>query len=505
MPLPHTAALNRTARILLVSTFMLLVVANSGRAQVEEEKWPTRSAKHPVPSVQDTESAAQKDARMKWFREARFGMFIHWGLYAIPAGRWDGKDVPGIGEWIMNRASIPVSDYKALAPQFNPTQFDAHTVVALAKAAGMKYIVIKAKHHDGFAMYNSAADPFNIVAGTPYKKDPVRALAEEAQEQGIRFGFYYSQYQDWTAPGGAAYKTGDHKPPTYHWDTAQDGDFSAYLHTKAIPQLHELLTNYGASPSILWFDTPYESGYHSTDNPDLDRAHGMTPEWAGEIVRLLNTRKELIWNNRLGGGYQGDTETPEQYIPAQGYPGRDWESCMTINDTWGYKSTDRNFKSAETLLRNLIDIASKGGNYLLNIGPDAMGNVPPEETERLQAVGRWMETNGESIYATQPTLFGPEAGAPSTTERGPNGQPKFIPAWKWRSTTKADRVYVHLFVWPGGSLHLNNMPRTVTGAYLLADAAHKPLPVTQNGGTVDVALPAKPLDRVATVVVLKTR
>lgn len=495
--------MKQLACLLLVSS--LSAGSGSGRAQVENEKWPTRAVKHPVPSVQDTESAAEKDARMKWFREARFGMFIHWGLYAIPAGRWDGQDVPGIGEWIMNRASIPVADYKALASGFNPTQFDAHAVVALAKAAGMKYIVITTKHHDGFAMYDSKADRFNVVSGTPYHKDPVRALAEEAQKQGIKFGFYYSQYQDWTAPGGAAYKTGDHKPPTYHWDPAQDGDFATYLHTKAIPQMKELLTGYGASPAIIWFDTPYESGYHSTDNPDLDKAHGMTPEWAGEIVKLLNTRKDLIWNNRLGGGYLGDTETPEQYIPAKGYPGRDWESCMTINDTWGYKSTDRNFKSAETLLRNLIDIASKGGNYLLNIGPDAMGNVPPEEVARLQAVGKWMELNGESIYATKPTLFGPEAGSFSKTGTDREGKPKFVPEWKWRSTTKADKVYVHLFEWPSGSLHLEKMPRRVTGAYLLADPGHKALKVTQKGETVEVSLPARALDSIATVLVFTTR
>lgn len=489
----------------LLTTSLLLATSGHPYAQVENEKWPARDVRHPVPSVQDTETPAAKNARMKWFREARFGMFIHWGLYAIPAGRWDGKDVPGIGEWIMNRASIPVASYKALAPQFKPQQFDAHAVVALAKAAGMKYIVITAKHHDGFAMYQSKADPFNIVSGTPYGKDPLRALAEEAHNQGIRFGFYYSQYQDWTAPGGAAYKTGDHQPPTYHWDPAQNGEFSTYLHTKAIPQLKELLTGYGEAPAIIWFDTPYESGYHSTDSPDLDKAHGMTPEWASEIVQLLNKRKDLIWNNRLGGGYRGDTETPEQYIPAQGYPGRDWESCMTINDTWGYKSTDHNFKSTETLIRNLIDIASKGGNYLLNIGPDAQGNVPAEEVERLQQVGRWMAMNGESIYATKPTLFGPEAGSFSTTEKDVNGKPKFIPAWQWRSTTKANRVYVHLFAWPKGSLHLEQMPRTVTGAYLLADASHKPLKVSQNGRTVDIALPAQAVDPVASVVVLNTK
>ena len=472
----------------LAATGFAMGEAIPSLAQVEGEHIHT-SASHPVPSIQDTETAAQKNERMRWFREARFGMFIHWGLYAIPAGRWDGKEVPGIGEWIMNRASIPVAQYKALASQFNPTQFSAEEIVGLAKSAGMKYIVITSKHHDGFAMFDSKAHPFNIVQATPFKRDPLKELAEECRNQGIKFGFYYSQDQDWTAPGGAAYKTDDHKPPTFHWDPAQDGSFSEYLDAKAIPQIQELLSNYGEYPAILWFDTPTKD---------------MTPELAGKIVKVLNQHPALIWNNRLGGSYSGDTETPEQYIPARGYPGRDWESCMTMNDTWGYKQDDTNFKSTETLVRNLIDIASKGGNYLLNIGPMATGEVPPAEVERLRAVGKWLAVNGESIYATQPTLFGAEAGEFSATEKDKDGKPKFVSSWKWRSTTTANKIYIHLFEWPGATFHLDKMPRKVTSAYLLADQAQTPLKVTKQGGGIDVALPGQPLDPIATVLVLTT-
>jgi alpha-L-fucosidase len=353
----------------------------------------------------------------------------------------------------------------------------------------MKYIVITSKHHDGFAMFNSAANPFNIVQATPFKRDPLKELAGECRRQGIKLGFYYSQDQDWTAPGGAAYKTGDHQPPTFHWDPAQNGSFATYLETKAIPQIRELLSNYGDFPAILWFDTPTKD---------------MTPELAGKIVAVLNQHPKLIWNNRLGGGYQGDTETPEQYIPARGYPGRDWESCMTMNDTWGYKADDTNFKSTETLLRNLIDIASKGGNYLLNIGPMATGEVPEPEVTRLQQMGKWLAVNGESIYATQPTLFGDEAGSFSPTEKDEHGKPKFIPSWKWRSTTTSSRIYIHLFEWPGTSFHLSKVPRHVTGAYLLADPSRRPLKVTQGAGGLDVSLPAQPLDPIATVLVLTT-
>jgi len=473
---------------LVIAVLLFASLARTSPAQIQGEHYET-SKDHPVAAIQDTETVAQRDARMGWMREARFGMFIHWGLYSIPAGTWNGAKVPFIGEWIMNTGSIPVADYKQLASQFNPTAFSAHDIVALAKSAGMKYIVITAKHHEGFAMFDSKADPFNIVAATPFHRDPIRELAKECRKQGIKLGFYYSQDQDWTAPGGAAYKTGTHNLPSHHWDPAQDGDFASYIHTKVIPQLKELLTNYGEFPAVIWFDTPTAD---------------MTPALAGEIVALLNQHPNLIWNNRLGGGYNGDTETPEQFIPAQGYPGRDWEACMTMNDTWGYKSYDTNFKSTETLLRNLIDIASKGGNYLLNVGPDSKGNVPPAEVERLRQIGQWLAVNGEAIYGTHATLFGDEGGRSSTTEKDADGKQRFIPAWNWRSTTKADRIYIEIFTWPKDSFHLDKLPRTVTSAYLLADKAKKPLKLTKTADGIDIALPDHPLDPIATVLVLKT-
>ncbi len=439
-----------------------------------------QSQPHPVPSVQDTETKAQRDARMEWWRAARFGMFIHWGLYAVPGGIWEGKPSNGAGEWLMHDDKIPVSDYQKLVSQFNPTEFNAHDWVALARAAGMKYIVITSKHHDGFAMFDSKTNPFNITSATPFKRDPLKELEVEAQKQGIRLGFYYSQDQDWTAPGGAAFGG--------HWDKAQDGDFATYLHTKAIPQLTELLTRY--HPAILWFDTPTAD---------------MTPQLASEIVTLTNKYPNLIWNNRLGGGYKGDTETPEQRIPPQGFPGEDWETCMTINGTWGFKTNDTNFKSTETLLHNLIDIASKGGNYLLNVGPDSRGIIPAPEADRLRALGKWLDVNGESIYGSGPTAFGDEDGAYSTTQKDKDGKPIWVPQWDWRSTTKPGRIYIHLFKWPDGNFHLEKVPVQITRAYLLADPAHKPLKVTQQGAVADITLPRQPLDPIATVLVLETR
>jgi alpha-L-fucosidase len=251
----------------LTATGRALAGALPSLAQVQGEHINTTTV-HPVPAIQDTETPEQKSDRMQWFREARFGMFIHWGLYSILAGRRDGKEVPGIGEWIMNRASIPVAQYQALAARFNPTQFSAAGIVGLAKSAGMKYIVITSKHHDGFAMFDSKANPFNIVQATPFKRDPLRELAAECRKQGLKLGFYYSQDQDWTAPGGAAYKTGDHQPPTFHWDPAQNGSFATYLETKAIPQIRELLENYDEFPAIVWFHKRHDSG---TGRQDRDR------------------------------------------------------------------------------------------------------------------------------------------------------------------------------------------------------------------------------------------
>ena len=206
----------------------------------------TLPAQTPVRVETPVDSAA-REARLAWFREAKYGLFIHWGLYAIPAGRWNGQTIPGIGEWIMNRAKVPVAEYSQLASRFNPAMFDADAWVRMAKDAGMKYIVITAKHHDGFALFGSAASAFNVVNATPFKRDVLQELAAACATQGIRLGFYYSQSQDWHEPNGAGNT----------WDFGADStkDYDAYLRGKAEPQVRELLTNYGPV-ALIWFDTP---------------------------------------------------------------------------------------------------------------------------------------------------------------------------------------------------------------------------------------------------------
>jgi len=401
-------------------------------------------------------AAAERDARMAWWREARFGLFIHWGIYSVPAGRWQGKEVPGIGEWIMNNAKIPVAGYAAFAKTFNPVKFDPDAWATMAKDAGMKYVVITSKHHDGFAMFGSKVTPYNVVDATPFRRDVIRELGDACRKHGLRFGVYYSQAQDWHHPGGAAYSG--------HWDKAQDGSMDGYIRDIGVPQVRELLTSYGPL-SILWWDTPAD----------------MTKERAERFLPLLELAPGIITNNRLGGGFPGDTETPEQEIPATGMPGRDWETCMTMNDTWGFKTNDHNWKPVSVLVRNLIDIASKGGNYLLNVGPTSEGIIPEESVTRLREVGAWMRANGEAIYGTGPSPFR---------------------RLTWgRCTAKPGLLYFHVFDWPQGRLEIPGLRTKVTKAWLLADPG-TPLKVAKSGSGWAVELPVKAPDPIASVVVL---
>ncbi|MEI7534031.1 MAG: alpha-L-fucosidase [Verrucomicrobiae bacterium] len=431
------------------------------------------------PDFHAAETPAQRDARMQWWREARFGMFIHWGVYSVPAGYYHDKPVGSIGEWIMNNGKIPMAEYQQFAKEFNPTNFNADAWVKTAKNAGMKYIVITSKHHDGFAMFDTKASPWNIVQASPYGKDPLKDLAAACRKYGVKLGFYYSQAQDWNNGGSAI---------NGKWDKAQEHDMDDYIDKVAVPQVKEICSNYGEFPAVIWWDTPKD----------------MNPNRAQKIYDAVHAlRPNIILNNRLGGGFKGDTETPEQKIPAKGFPGRDWETCMTINDTWGYKRDDQHWKSTQTLIRNLCDIASKGGNYLLNVGPDSTGIIPQPEVERLEAVGQWMKVNGEAIYGTSATCFGEELGKAVKAKDGYGSDTMVSSANDWRCTTKAGKIYIIVFNWPAnGTFELSAVKGKVTRAFLLAGQKSVEFHQAETGLTLK--LPAAAPDKVASVICLQT-
>jgi alpha-L-fucosidase len=405
------------------------------------------------PKVQEIPEAD----RLEWWTDAKFGLFIHWGVYSVPAGTYNGKKIDGIGEWIMYNGEIPSATYKEYAKSFNPVNYNPEAWVKMAKDAGMKYIVITSKHHDGFGLFDSKVTDWDVVDATPYGKDLLKPLVEAARKEGIKIGFYYSQAQDWNHPGGGAYKP--------KWDSAQNGNMDEYLDKIAVPQVKEILSNYGEL-DILWWDTPV----------------GMTKERAEKFQPLLAEHPRLITNNRLGGGFDGDSETPEQNIPATGFPGKNWEVCMTMNDTWGYKSDDNNWKSGKELILKLSEIVSKGGNFLLNVGPTSLGEIPQPSIDRLKQVGDWMKTNSEAIYGTKASPF---------------------PYLPWgRATLKDQKLYLHVASWPADGLLKLPLMNKAGKAYLLADAGTS-LNLTQKDKHIEISLPAVAPDSILSIVVLE--
>jgi alpha-L-fucosidase len=412
------------------------------------------------------ETPAQRDARMKWWREARFGMFIHWNVSCVPGGVYHGKHNRFVGEWIMHDEKISMVEYWSYARRFNPVKFNAEEWVQLAKEAGMKYIVFTAKHHDGFAMYPSRFSAWNIVDATRFKRDPIKELSAACQKHGLRLGLYYSHAMDWNNPGAAV--------PGGIWDKAQAGDMDEYLRKVSIPQLQEILTRYGKI-SVLWFDTSY----------DMDRRR------ADMVRSVLKLQPGIIINDRLGGGYPGDAASPEGEIPPDGMPGRDFETCMTLNDTWGYKSTDQNWKPRNVLREHLVDLTSKGGNYLLDVGPDPEGLIPEPAVKRLKQVGEWTKVNGEAIFGASASPF-----------------KKQLP-WG-RCTKKVDNagatLYFHVFQWPAdGKLVVPGLTNQVETAYLLADPGKQSLQTANDAAGVTVNVPAAAPDKDISVVVVRVK
>ena len=420
-----------------------------------------------------SETKAQKEQRMKWWEDARFGLFIHWGLYSVPAGEWKGDTTHA--EWIRTTAQIPIREYDKLVQQFDPERFNAEEWVKMAKEAGMKYIVITTKHHDGFCMFDTKQTDFDIMS-TPFHRDVMKELATACKKEGIQLCFYHS-IMDWHQP---------YYFPRREWEKDRPGtgdNFDVYI-SYMKKQLRELLTNYGKI-GVLWFDGQWENTWTHERGEDLY-----------EYVRSL--QPSIIINNRVDvgreglgqtkSGFAGDFGTPEQEIPATGVPGADWESCMTMNNNWGYNSHDNHWKSSEDLVRKLIDIASKGGNFLLNVGPTSEGLFPQASVERLQDIGSWMGVNHESIYGTKASPFKDLSWGRCTQ----------------KSISGGTRLYLHIFEWPAdGKLIVPNLGSQFTSCYFLAD--NRKLKPVRAGNDYMIDLSGAEQQKYATVIVLDVK
>lgn len=405
--------------------------------------------------------SAQNDSARAWFREARFGLFIHWGVYSQLAD----------GEWVMQNRRIPVASYEWLASAFNPTKFNAADWVALAKAAGMRYITITSRHHDGFSMFETKATRYNIVDWTPFARDPMKELAVECQRQGIKLFFYYSQL-DWHHP--------DYWPRggTGHWTgRPESGEWSRYLDFMNA-QLTELLTNYGPLGGI-WFDGMW-------DKPDadwqLDRTYAL--------IHRLQPAALIVPNHHKAPLPGEDVQTFEQDLPGANTAGFNTkeigklplETSLTMNQSWGFNITDQRFKSTRELVGYLARAAGNDANLLLNIGPRPDGTIQPEAVERLRAVGAWLAVNGRSIYATR--------GGP-------------IPPREWGVTTqRGDSVFLHVVEWRDRVLSIPSFGARVLAATMLGTGER--VPFSQSDAAITLTLPPPAGDRLDQVVVLRT-
>jgi len=443
----------KTGSLLIMSALVVLTLGLSG-------------------CVQNAAPEKKEASKMDWWEEARFGMFIHWGLYSIPAGEWNGSK--GHAEWIRTTAQIPLEVYDTLVNHFNPVKFDAREWVRMAKEAGMKYIVITSKHHDGFCLFDSEFTDFDVMS-TPFRRDILGELAEACHQQGIVLCFYHS-IMDWHHPDYL---------PRREWEkdrTVEGADMERYI--KYLKnELRELTTKYGAI-GVLWFDGEWEETW--THDRGVDLYNYVDSLQPGIIINnRVDKGRSGMQGMTTSDDFKGDFGTPEQEVPATGFPGVEWESCITLNNNWGYNKDDNNWKTPETVIRMLADIASKGGNLLLNIGPKSDGTFPDPSIEILAEIGKWMSKNSASVYGTSASPFSSLGWGRCTIK--PSGRNTFM--------------YLHIFDWPDdGLLVIPGLANKVQKAYLL-DGGEK-LEFNREEGDITVKVPQNAPDTVNTVVVL---
>ncbi len=424
------------------------------------------------------ETPAEHDARMQWFREAKFGMFIHWGAYSTAGGEWNGKAVRGAGEWLLSNAQITPQDYEPLRDQFNPVKFDAKRWVQIAKDAGMKYIVITSKHHDGFGLWDSPISDWDVGSSPFAPRDPLKELADACADAGIRLCFYHS-IMDWHHPDYLPRRPWDKRPT----DSAQYDRYEEYM--KA--QLRELVGGKYGKVGILWFDGEWEGTWtHEKGMKLYDFVRELDPDII--VNNRVDTGRSGMEGVTREGNYRGDYGTPEQQIPATGLPeGVDWETCMTMNGTWGFDKNDHDWKSNADLIHKLCDIASKGGNFLLNVGPTGEGEIPAPSVERLGAMGAWMKVNSSAIYGTHANPFS-EAPSWGRVTRGVNPD-------------GGDRLYLMVSDWPkDGKLQLSGLLSGVGAVQILGQKTKQLFIHRQEGGVTTFMLPTTPVDPICTVV-----
>jgi alpha-L-fucosidase len=467
------------------------VVAQSQTAGDEEKEMFNRGKERDQRAIDEavngwwTASMKSHDRRIQWWQQAKFGMFIHWGVYSLPGGEWKGNKVSGYAEHLMRKEKISRKEYLDLAHQFNPTLFNAEQWILQAKKAGMKYFIITSKHHDGFAMFNSQVSDFNIVQQTPFKRDPMAELAAAARKHGIRFGFYYSHAFDWehtdapgndweyNNPGGDKELFGGRSWFDLHPELLPKAQ--KYVDEKAIPQIRELITKY--HPDILWFDTP--SKLPLSENIRILRA-----------IREIDTT--VVVNGRLArtstlsfGDYLNTADRPAEFYPVTGNPiATRWEAIPTTNESYGYHKFDNSHKPISHFIHLLASAASRGGNLLMNIGPKGDGTFDQKDTRILDGIGAWLQKNGESIYGTQASP---------------------LPLQNWGvSTVKGNKLYLHVFNWPdNGNLYVGGLISRISNVFLLTNPSQKLKVEYLPSGDFRLRVPMQAPDSINTVIVVQ--